>query len=53
LILNYLHIINLRELAKEFEAYISRVAVVNLPFGKDPDDLTREEIYRCIEETIV
>jgi len=36
--------------AEEFRAYIPVVEVVKLPFGKDPDDLDREEIYRCIQE---
>lgn len=36
--------------AEEFRAYIPIVEVVKLPYGKDPDDLTREEIYRCIRE---
>lgn len=41
------------EMAKEFEAYIPVVEVVKLPFGKDPDELGREEIYRCILKTRV
>jgi len=41
------------EEAKEFEAYIPIVEVVKLPFGKDPDDLDKDEIYKCIAETRV
>jgi len=41
------------EIAKEFEAYIPTVEVVKLPFGKDPDELGREEIYKCILKTRV
>lgn len=41
------------EEAKEFEAYIPVVEVVRLPYGKDPDDLGRDEIYKCIQETRV
>ena len=42
-----------REQADKFRAYISVVEVVKLPFGQDPDDLDKEKIYQCIEETRV
>jgi len=41
------------EEAKEFEAYVSVVEVVKLPYGKDPDELGREEVYKCILKTRV
>jgi len=36
------------KVAARFKADISTVAAVPLPIGKDPDELSQEEIYRCI-----
>ncbi len=42
-----------REEAEEFRAYVPKVEVLRLPFGKDPDKAGQEEIYRCMAETFV
>ena len=42
-----------REEAEEFRAYVPKVEVLRLPYGKDPDKAGREEIYRLIAETFV
>lgn len=41
------------ELAKEFEAYISKVEVLRLPYGQDPNLVGSEKIYQLISETLV
>jgi len=41
------------EEAKEFEAYIPVVEVLQLPFGKDPDEVGKEKIYQIIRELSV
>lgn len=42
-----------REEAEEFRAYVPKVEVLRLPYGKDPDKAGQEEIYRCMAETFV
>lgn len=38
------------KVSREFEAYIPKVGVIRLPFGKDPDEIGQEKIYQLIDE---